>query len=149
MRCLSSLILCLLVVCPAWGDADSLLAVNDERLVAQTAVIAAETAVLDSLISQGYAYGLQGLIDSTLEANNVSILVVSPHPVTGVRDNSGSVDVDIPYGVWSSTAQENWALRLDASGIDATPVSAGRYIVHQKDVPAFLALVKTTIPKEE
>ena len=145
MRTLSVLLLglalCCLVACPAMGA-------TAEEIVAQAAVVAAEQAVLDSLVSQGYADALQLAVDedSLLTANGVHIYCASPHPLTGIRDNSGSVDVDIPYSQWDSATKLLWDARLSAAGnIDALEISTGRYLLHRTEVPALLELVRGII----
>jgi hypothetical protein len=137
---LITLAMCLLLAAPA-------VAVTDEELAAQRAVVAAEQATMDSLTSQSYADPLQATLeeDEVLPAYDVSVLVASRHPVSGVRDNSGCVDVDIPYSTWNAGDKALWDLQLQASGIDVVDVSTGRYIVHSAEVPALLALVRARI----
>ena len=136
----AGVLLALLFVLPA--DA-----VTPEQIAAQQATVAVEQSKLDSLLSLALADQLQAsligvvgvdslVVDSTLVANNVHILV-DAKPFDAMY-----VCIDVPFSSWPVQIQGLWDLGLMFAP-EHTKVAAGRYAVRQDRVTGFLAATKS------
>jgi len=144
-------IACMCVIVAAMASAS--VAVTDEELAEQTAVVTAEQATLDSLTSVAHAETWQAVIDSTdslLTANLVTAELVTPAAVTGLRDPI-FIDVDLTsaYGTWDAVTRRLWAIELREAGTGALFVSTGRYSIHTAEAQRLLDFTGTFITSTE